>query len=526
MNRRDALKRLSAAEALFAHSPPVAAADDPPNIVLLLADDLGFGDLSSLGHPAIRTPNLDRAAREGLQLTSLCTPDPHSTPGRAALLTGCYPKRVGLTENIAPDAETGLPASEVTLAELLQGENYRTHAIGTWHLGEGEHLPTNQGFDHFLGLPYPHYFQPPLLRDDGKVVEDEADVSTLTERYTQAAVSTIEEEAASPFFVHLAYAMPHVPLPSGEANPSRRGRYGSAVERIDRSVGRILDALRETGQAQNTLVVFLSDSGPRRTPPDQFADRAKPWATGSTGLVRGDKESDGEGGFRVPAFARWPARIPAGRRSAEIATTMDLYATLASAAGAQVPQDRTLDGNNLLPLFTGETSTSPTDQFFYFQGEEAVGVRENEWKLQSQAGSNRLFNLNLDPAERIPMGSENRVVMFRLIRALNDFQVDAEDAPAQGPDDAELRPAHPNPFRKRATIPYVVAENGTVTLAVYDVTGRRVRTLVQGSRTPGRHTATWDGIGMSGKPVAGGVYVCRLTTPGGRQLSRTLVRAR
>ncbi|MGB9625015.1 MAG: sulfatase family protein, partial [Phycisphaerae bacterium] len=245
------------------------AAERPPNLVILFADDLGYGDLCCYGHPSIRTPNLDRMASEGLRFTDFYSAAPVCTPSRAALLTGRLPIRsgmVGTTRHVLfPDSKGGLPASEITIAEALKTKGYATACVGKWHLGHlPQYLPTRNGFDSYYGIPYSNDMKPsPILRNE-EVIEEPAVQETLTPRYTDEAIKFIRREKDKPFFLYLAYNFPHVPLHVSDRfkDKSLRGLYGDVVEEIDWSVGEVLRTLRELGLAEKTLVVFSSDNGP------------------------------------------------------------------------------------------------------------------------------------------------------------------------------------------------------------------------------------------------------------------------
>lgn len=459
---------LAALLALVAGWPHAAEAQDaqrPPNVVLLFADDLGYGDLGAYGHPTIRTPHLDRMAAEGMKLTQFYSAASVCTPSRAALLTGRLPVRSGMASNeygvLFPDSRGGLPQREVTLAEALKEQGYATAAVGKWHLGHHpEHLPTNHGFDAYFGVPYSNdmsktadaptdapegkkgvyapifqepknaYFDVPLLRDT-TVIERPAQQQTLTKRYTEEAVAFVEAHEEQPFFLYLAYTFPHVPLFRSEAfeGVSRRGLYGDVVEEIDWSVGQVLEALRAAGLAENTLVVFTSDNGP--------------WASfdaqgGSAGLLRGAKGTTWEGGMRVPALAWWPSRIRAGRVAPELATTMDLYTTALTLAGADVPTDRVVDGVDLTPLLDGEGG-SARETVFYYRGEDLHAVRSGPYKAHfaTQAGfggevqsheTPLLFHLEHDPPEQYDVAADHPEVIAEIREVVQRHQASLERA--------------------------------------------------------------------------------------------------
>jgi uncharacterized sulfatase len=344
----------------------------PPNVILILADDLGWGDLGCYGHPQFKTPHLDRMAREGARLTSFYAPAPYCAPSRAALLTGRYQFRSGMVNNPSPDTgvnDIGLPASELTLAELLRAAGYRTMGIGKWHLGhKPEFFPTRHGFDEYLGILYSNDMRPVQLLDGEKVVEYPVVQATLTRRYTERALAFIERHRHRPFFLYLPHAMPHKPLAAAEAfyRKSGAGLYGDALAELDWSVGQILAKLKELGLEERTLVLFTSDNGP--------------WYGGSTGGLRGMKGTTWDGGLRVPLIARWPGKIPAGHVSAAPAILPDLFATVLKAAGVALPKDRPIDGQDLWPLLT-TNAPGPHDALFSMAGPRLMTVRSGKWKL-------------------------------------------------------------------------------------------------------------------------------------------------
>jgi uncharacterized sulfatase len=358
----------------------VGAEPNRPNVVIILADDLGYGELGCYGHPRFKTPRIDRMATEGVRLTNFNTPTPYCAPTRAALLTGRYPLRCGLSTNPTPDATPqadalALPDSEVTLAQVLKSAGYATGMVGKWHLGHKrlESFPTRRGFDEYLGILYSNDMRPVRLIDGESSVEYPLVQATLTQRYTDRAVRFIERNRDRPFFLYLAHAMPHKPLACSEAfyKKSGAGLYGDALAELDGSVGTVLDTLRKLGLDDRTLVVFTSDNGP--------------WFGGSTGGLRGMKSTSWEGGHRVPFIARWPGRIPPGRVSHELGVTMDLFATTLAAAGAGAgaapPADRVIDGKDLLPLLEGRVTKGPHEVVFGQHGERLATVKDQRWKL-------------------------------------------------------------------------------------------------------------------------------------------------
>lgn len=390
-----------------------AAAAQRPNIIIIFADDLGYGDLGCYGSPTIRTPHLDRMADEGIRMTSFYAAAAVCSPSRAALLTGRYPVRCGMPGNTGPGSDAHLPESEITIAQALKGAGYRTMAVGKWHLGHQrpELLPTGRGFDAWFGLPYSNDMRRPFttsdvplkLYRDTEPIEFPVDQTTLTTRYTEEAVKFIEESSDVPFFLYLAHSMPHLPIHTTDQfrGKSEGGLYGDVIETMDWSVGRIRAAVKERGIDENTLIVFTSDNGPWLDLPDRMLHEGNErWHSGSPGPFRGWKGTTYEGGFRVPMIACWPGMIPAGIESFDIATTMDFLPTCLALGGAEFPEDRVLDGRDILPLLKGE-SQAPLDVFYYHLGSRLEAVRRDNWKLR-QAGEEaevELYHLGRDPRE-------------------------------------------------------------------------------------------------------------------------------
>jgi arylsulfatase A-like enzyme len=416
LNRRFVLRSVVSTAAViaagFALSAEAAvAAGERPNVVILFADDMGYGDPSCYGHPRIRTPHIDSLATDGLRLTSFVTGS-WCVPSRTQLITGRYMPRVKFGGGTGSNGTGGLPDQEWTLAEALQDAGYRTHMIGKWHLGSAEKrfLPVNQGFETWFGLPYSNDMIKPWVQTDAplalyrdeEVVEHPVDQDPLTQRYTREAVKLIEREDERPFLIYLAYAMPHLPLAVSDERrgTSKAGLYGDVIEEVDWSVGEVLAALERQGVADDTLVFFASDNGPwAAMPPRMLQAGNEPWHAGSTGPLRGSKASTYEGGPRVPAIFRWPARIEPGRVSCELVGMPDVYRTLIEVAGAKLP-DHHLDGHDLLPFLTGQTEEAPRTEYLYFKnGLEAV--RAGDWKLRTASGQPELFHMVTDPYERV-----------------------------------------------------------------------------------------------------------------------------
>lgn len=428
---------------------------DPPNIVILFADDLGYGDIGPFGHPTIATPHLDRMAREGMRFTQFYAAAAVCTPSRAGLLTGRLPVRSGMASDerrvLFPDSKAGLPDEEITIAEVLKKEGYATAAVGKWHLGHlPQHLPTEHGFDYYYGVPYSNDmsarqndgegaqgFPPiPLVRNK-TIIEQPVDQRTLTRRYTEEARSFIRENEDQPFFLYLPYTFPHVPLYVSETfrDTSARGLYGDVVEKIDWSVGQILSTLRDRGLSENTLVVFTSDNGPWLIMDEHG---------GTSGLLRGGKGSTWEGGMREPTLAWWPGTIESGTVTDAVGSTMDLFSTALELAGVEPPSDRVIDGESLLPVFT-DPEADGREHVFFYRGEQVFAVRKGPWKAhfttQSGFADNReqhdppqLYHLEHDPREKFDKAETHPDVIDE-IRSVLEYHRDRLD-----PRDDQLAP--------------------------------------------------------------------------------------
>lgn len=408
------------------HADPAVSAA-PPNIILIMADDLGWADIGLNGAELIETPHIDRIGREGIQLTSFYAGSNVCTPSRAALLTGRYPIRFGMQHVIFPASEDGLPQSEVTIAELLRDAGYATGMIGKWHLGhQDEHWPTEHGFDAFYGVAYSNDMAPFDLYAEKQVIESPADQTQLTQNYARQARAFIAEHADRPFFLYYAETFPHIPLfvPVSATGQSAAGHYGDVVEHLDWGIGEILDALEEAGIADNTLIMVTSDNGP--------------WFEGDAGAFRDRKGGMHEGGYRVPFVARWPAQIEAGQSSDAMSSAMDLLPTLAGLAGASVPSDRAIDGRDILPLLQGGTE-SPHDLLFFFDGNDLVGARDERFRLTlrtfyrtfnvpfEQFATPLLFDLETDPRERFSYLREHPDVYERFMTEVRQMRAEVED---------------------------------------------------------------------------------------------------
>jgi len=408
-----------------------------PNFVIIFCDDMGYGDLGCYGHPTIRTPNLDQMAAEGQKWTNFYVGASVCTPSRAALLTGRLPIRSGMCSDkrrvLFPDSASGLPQSEVTIAEGLKTRGYATACVGKWHLGHlPQYLPTNNGFDSYFGIPYSNdmdrvggegrqaflepkveYWNVPLMRDE-EIIERPADQNTITKRYAEESVKFIKKNKNKPFFLYLANSLPHVPLFVSEnfRNKSLRGLYGDVIEEIDWGVGQILQTLRREGLAENTFVVFTSDNGP--------------WLTynehgGSAGLLREGKGCTFEGGMREPCIMWWPGRIKPSVVN-DIGATMDLYTTILTLAGAKVPDDRVVDGLDLSPALFG-TGPSPRKTMFYYRGAKLYAARKGLYKAhfitKPAYGRGKevrhdpplLYHLGHDPSEKYDISKDHPEVI-------------------------------------------------------------------------------------------------------------------
>jgi arylsulfatase len=341
-----------------------------PNIVLVLCDDLGYGDLSCYGS-SINTPNLDQMAHDGVRFTNYYSASPVCSPARASVLTGRYPPRTGVTRVLGQDEDAGLPDSETTIAQMLKGAGYSTMCIGKWHLGaHPQYLPTNRGFDEWYGIPYSHDMWPRPLMHNLDVIEQPANLDNLTQRYTQWAVDYISRSGDAPFFLYMPHSCPHIPLAASQAflGKSNQGLYGDVVQEIDWSVGQVLQAIQAKGLDSNTLVMFSSDHGP--------------WYQGSPGRLRGRKNDTYEGGMRVPFIARYPGFIPSGQTSHTVAAALDLLPTIAQLTGAALP-NTILDGIDLSPILAGQSTDLNRDAFLYFNGNFLQCARLGPWKLHA-----------------------------------------------------------------------------------------------------------------------------------------------
>ena len=452
-----------------------AAADRPPNIVLIFTDDQGYGDIGAFGAKGYTTPHLDSLARDGMKFTNFHVAQAVCSASRAALLTGCYPNRLGLHGALGPNATHGLHADETTLAEVLKARGYATGMAGKWHLGHHEaFLPNRHGFDEAYGLPYsndmwPHhpeakpgsYPKLPLL-ENGRVVDDDVtadDQRLLTTRYTEKAVSFIDRHKDQPFFFYLAHSMPHVPLYVSEkfAGKSAQGAYGDVIMEIDWSVGEVLAALDRNGLAKDTLVIFTTDNGPWLS----YGDHA-----GSAGPLREGKGTAWEGGVRVPCLMRWPGQLEAGTVNDHFLMTIDVLPTIAGRVGAPPPA-LPIDGRDVWPLVSGQPgATNPHDGYglWYAQNElQAVVSGDGRWKLvlphryRTLGGrpggtggtparyatvdlkAPALYDLQADPGETTDRAAEQPDVVARLQAFAETCRAELGDTLTQKPAGAGTR---------------------------------------------------------------------------------------
>lgn len=424
----------------------MTAPSRPPNVLLINCDDLGYGDLGCYGSTRNETPALDGLARDGVRFTDFYMASPVCSPSRAALLTGCYPPRIGFDSFdglpvLFPGQRFGLHPDEVTIADVLRSAGYATKHVGKWHCGDQPpFLPTRHGFDGFFGLPYSNDMGvqvwpegtvpvPKLIRDagipfveeypplplllDDEVLEAQPDQASLTARYVDESVRFLRANRDRPWFLYLAHIYVHVPIYVQErfARESRNGTYGAAVASIDWAAGVLLAELRRLGLDDDTIVIFTSDNG----------SLAK--GGGSNAPLRGTKGTTWEGGMRVPCIVRWPGRVPPGSECSAVATAMDLLPTLAAAAAAAgaaaaVPDDRVIDGRDITALLVDPaTAASPHEAFFFYRADRLEAVRSGRWKLHLAKGRTamaELYDLVADTAESTDVAADHPEVVAAL----------------------------------------------------------------------------------------------------------------
>jgi len=427
-----------------------------PNIILVNCDDLGYGDLGCYGSVHHQTPAIDRMAAQGVRFTDFYMASPVCSASRAAMLTGCYPRRIGFPGVLHPASAVGLHPDEITIARLLQQAGYATQLVGKWHCGDQPpFLPTRHGFDHYYGLPYSNDMGrnrgagdavPPLPLIDGtEVIQQQPEQGGLTERYMEQSLRFIRRHARQPFFLYLAHKYVHVPIYVQEHFLARSGNglYGAAVACLDWSMQLLLSELADLGLDEKTLVIFTSDNGARWT------------SVNGNAPLRGCKNTTWEGGLRVPCIMRWPGRIPQGTTCTSLATAMDFYPTLAALGSATVPTDRVIDGRDIRPLMLEpDSARSPHEVFFYYQGDALEAVRDDRWKLHvakrgDAAAMPALFDLRADVGETRNLYTDHPEVVSRLEAHLERCREDLGDA-RTGQPGTRIRPVgrveHPVPL--------------------------------------------------------------------------------
>lgn len=416
-----------------------------PNLVIIFADDQGYGDLSCFGSTEIKTPNIDRIAKEGRKFTSFMVASPVCTPSRAALLTGCYPKRVGMHQHVLfPSSNKGLNPEEYTIADHFKSIGYATACFGKWHLGHHkEVLPTSNGFDTYFGIPYSNDMNHPdnkgkpkggadgmdilwndpestltkwktPLFEDEKIVELPVDQRTVTRRYTQKSIDFIKTNKDKPFFIYLPHSMPHIPLyvPDEIRDPNPQNAYINTIEHIDSEVGRLLDALDELNLTESTYIIYTTDNGPWLS----FRHHG-----GSAGALRDGKGTTFEGGQRVPCVMRGPG-IPADTVCDELMGTIDLLPTFASITGKPLPKGKKIDGIDASSLLTGKGKSKRNEFIHYTSRGEVEGIRQGRWKLlikkKRGKGQGRreilLFDLSEDLGETNNLATQNPEMVVKL----------------------------------------------------------------------------------------------------------------
>ncbi len=447
----------------------LSAAEPPPNVVVIFIDDMGYGDIGPFGATAYPTPNLDRMANEGMRFTDFVASSAVCSASRAALLTGCYHRRVGISGALGPSSNIGINDQETTLAEVCKSKGYATACFGKWHLGHHPRfLPTAHGFDQYYGIPYSNDMWPlhpedvarleknpnaknrwpPLPMIEGTTIVNRsvqpADQEVMTRQFTERAVDFIRDHADQPFFVYLPHPMVHVPLYVSDAfkGKSGAGLFGDVVMEVDWSVGQILDCLKEVGVDKNTLVIFTADNGPWLS----YGTHA-----GSAGPLREGKGTMFEGGYREPTVMHWPGKIPAGTVCDELASTIDILPTVARLIDAELPE-HSIDGHDIRPLmFSHADAVSPHQTFYcYYSGGELQAVRDRQFKLHfphryrtmagrpggtdgrptgySQARTAQvLYDLKADPGETTDVTASHPEVVERLLRAAEVARNDLGD---------------------------------------------------------------------------------------------------
>ncbi len=412
--------------------PTEPSPSKPPNIVIIYADDLGYADVACFGGKT-PTPHIDRIAKEGRKFTSFYVAQAVCSASRTALLTGCYPNRLGILGALGPNATHGINSSETTIAEMLKEKGYFTAIYGKWHLGHHpEFLPERHGFDDYFGLPYsndmwpkhPTSKFPPLpLIEHEKTIELNPDQRQLTKWYGDHAVAFIERSKDKPFFLYVPHAMPHVPLFTSTDFEGRTGlgAYADVIAEVDDSVGKILKTLDRLALAENTLVIFTSDNGPWLS----YGNHA-----GSAGPLRQGKGTSFEGGVRVPCVIRWPSHIPAGSESNQPLMTIDLLPTLSKLTSAPLPT-QTIDGHDVSELLTGDSKTANDQPYFFYWGGELQAIRQGKWKLHFPHSYQSIIEPGKD-------GSPGKAEQRRIELSLFDLDADIGETKSVAAENPEV----------------------------------------------------------------------------------------
>lgn len=389
-----------------------------PNIVLIMADDLGYGDIGTFGAKDIRTPNIDKLAENGLKFTSFYSTSPVCSPSRFGLLTGRYPRRQGIDGVFFPESFNGIPKEELTLAEALKTKGYSTGIVGKWHLGHHrEFLPLQNGFDEYFGIPYSNDMQATVYLRGNDVVQYNIDQRYTTKTYTEEAIKFIDKHKKEPFFLYLPHTMPHLPLYASPAfeGKSKRGLYGDVIEELDWSVGQVIESLKKNGLEENTLVIFTSDNGP--------------WTIfdiegGSAGKLRNGKGTTFEGGQRVPTVFQWPAKIKAGSIYEDLALHLDIFPTILKLADYQAPLDNPIDGEDISPILTSNGKRKG-DEFIYYSNGKIEAFRKGDWKIRlaQPASKNYLSGETIPATEAFLFNLKDDVGETKNLYAINPEKV-------------------------------------------------------------------------------------------------------
>jgi len=427
-----------------------------PNFVVILTDDLGYGDVGAFGANDIRTPALDNLANNGIKLTSFYSTSPVCSPSRYALLTGRYPKRAGIDHVFFPESYTGIPSQEVTIAQKLKEQGYATGAIGKWHLGHRQQfLPLQKGFDQYYGIPYSNDMSGVAYFKGNEIDSFKIDQHYITKTYTDKAVDFIRENKEKPFFLYLAHNMPHVPIYASPAfeGKSKRGLYGDVIEEIDWSVGQVIKALKDNGIEDNTLVIFTSDNGPWRL----FDIEG-----GSAGPLRYGKGTTFEGGQRVPGIAYWPGKIKPGSVYNDLALQLDIFPTLLKLADIPLASaPNTLDGEDISSVLFSKAARKG-NEFVYFNNGKIEGYRKGDWKIHFptkeesyqgvlifQGTDSLLVNLKTDIGEKNNLLATETAKKKELLESLERYKKRFDNSPAPLVQSMPADDSHIKKFLKR-----------------------------------------------------------------------------